>query len=104
MRGFRAARGRRVPAATPVRLHFALLAGLALAACAREEHDGTLRNVLVLTLDTTRADHLAGFGAADGLTPALARLAAEGVRFTDVTSAAPTTLAVDLGSTSMARA
>jgi arylsulfatase A-like enzyme len=74
----------------PAALLFPLLA---LAACGRERQPGTLRNVLVLTLDTTRADHLEGFGAAPGSTPALARLAAEGVRFRDVTCAAPTTLA-----------
>ncbi len=49
-------------------------------------------NVLVITLDTTRADRLGcyGYGAAE--TPVLDALAAEGVRFTDAVTAVPVTL------------
>jgi arylsulfatase A-like enzyme len=38
-------------------------------------------NVLLITLDTTRADYLGCYGAADARTPNLDRLAAEGTRF-----------------------
>ncbi|MGD8330448.1 MAG: sulfatase-like hydrolase/transferase [Acidobacteriota bacterium] len=49
-------------------------------------------NLLLITLDTTRADHLPayGYGAVD--TPAIDRLAAEGARFEHVTSTVPATL------------
>lgn len=66
------------------------LALVALPACSRPDERW---NVLLISLDTTRADHLAGFGGDEESTPTLARLAREGVRFTDVTAAAPTTLA-----------
>lgn len=49
-------------------------------------------NVLVITLDTTRADRLGcyGYGAAE--TPVLDALAAEGIRFTDAVTVVPVTL------------
>jgi choline-sulfatase len=49
-------------------------------------------NVLLVTLDTTRADRLGAYGYARARTPRLDRLAAEGVRFDRVTSPAPITL------------
>ncbi|MCZ6507132.1 MAG: sulfatase [Acidobacteria bacterium] len=48
-------------------------------------------NVVVITVDTLRQDHLGAYGG-DVATPALDRLAAEGFRFLDVFSTAPTTL------------
>jgi arylsulfatase A-like enzyme/tetratricopeptide (TPR) repeat protein len=60
-----------------------LLSFLLLAACTRER---PRRNVLLITLDTFRADRI---GAR---TPALARLAAEGVRFDNADSPVPLTL------------
>jgi len=47
----------------------------------------------LISLDTTRADHLGCYGSERVRTPALDRLAAQGVRFADVTAPAPTTLA-----------
>ncbi len=47
------------------------------SACAAEPQ----RNVLLITLDTTRADRLGCYGHARARTPSLDRLAAEGVRF-----------------------
>jgi len=70
-----------------------LLALPLFAGCTPGEPPPTLRNVLLISLDTTRADHLAGFGGTEERTPTMARLAREGLRFTDVTAAAPTTLA-----------
>jgi len=49
-------------------------------------------HVLLITLDTTRADHLGCYGHAAAKTPVLDRLAAEGVRFADAVSPAPITL------------
>ncbi len=69
----------------------AALAGLTLlgaAGCGRGERP----NVLLITLDTTRADHLGCYGMPLARTPAMDRLAREGVRCTDAISAAPITL------------
>ena len=49
-------------------------------------------NVLLITIDTLRADRVGAFGGTAGLTPNLDRLAAEGLRFTRAYSAAPLTL------------
>ena len=80
-----------------------LAAGLVVAACsgggAARGVPATLApgaaagfNVLVLTLDTTRADHLGCYGKADAETPAIDGLAADGVRFADAVTVAPVTL------------
>ena len=50
-------------------------------------------NVLVITLDTTRADRLGCYRYARALTPVLDQLAAEGVLFERAYSPAPLTLA-----------
>jgi arylsulfatase A-like enzyme/tetratricopeptide (TPR) repeat protein len=49
-------------------------------------------NVLVITIDTLRADHLGCYGFAAARTPHIDRLAAEGVRCADAISAAPITM------------
>ena len=49
-------------------------------------------NVLLITLDTTRADRLGCYGCAEAGTPALDRLAREGLRFTRACSHTPLTL------------
>ena len=48
-------------------------------------------NVLLITIDTVRADHLGAYGYARAATPVLDRLAREGVRFSDATTQAPLT-------------
>jgi choline-sulfatase len=48
-------------------------------------------NVLLVTIDTVRADHVGAYGATTGATPTLDRLAREGIRFADATSQAPLT-------------
>ena len=50
------------------------------------------RNVVVVTLDTTRADRLSPYGFMDLAMPAFDRLAREGVVFDRATSVAPLTL------------
>ncbi|HEY3569253.1 MAG TPA: sulfatase-like hydrolase/transferase [Thermoanaerobaculia bacterium] len=71
----------------------ALLALLILGTfgCSRERAPRHPSLVLV-TLDTVRADHLGCYGDRQAITPWLDRLAAEGARFTDVSSAVPLTL------------
>jgi arylsulfatase A-like enzyme/Tfp pilus assembly protein PilF len=49
-------------------------------------------NVLLITIDTLRADRVGAFGGPAGLTPSLDRLASEGVRLTRAYTAAPLTL------------
>ena len=48
-------------------------------------------NVLLVTIDTVRADHVGAYGYTKPTTPTLDRLAREGVRFADATSQAPLT-------------
>jgi arylsulfatase A-like enzyme/Tfp pilus assembly protein PilF len=49
-------------------------------------------NLVVITLDTTRADHLGAYGSTDVETPHLDQLAREGVLFEQAMSTAPLTL------------
>ena len=49
-------------------------------------------NIVVITLDTLRADHLSAYGSTMVKTPALDRLAGEGTRFAQAMSSAPLTL------------
>lgn len=76
-----------------------LLAGIVVWRMARGEPSGTPRaaprrglNVLLVTLDTTRADHLGCYGGEEGVTPTLDGLASNGVMFESVLSPAPLTL------------
>ncbi|MEW6367864.1 MAG: sulfatase-like hydrolase/transferase [Acidobacteriota bacterium] len=59
-----------------------------LSACRRPPQP----NVLLITVDTTRADHLGCYGYGLARTPAIDALAAEGVRCTNASTAAPITL------------
>jgi tetratricopeptide (TPR) repeat protein len=72
------------------------LAALLLAAAALVSgcHSAvaTRPNILLITLDTTRADHLGAYGDRRARTPHLDRLAAGGVLFERAISAAPLTL------------
>lgn len=63
------------------------LLALALALCAGAcGSSDRPQNVLVVLLDTTRADHLSCYGYARPTTPVIDRLAAEGARFEDMRS------------------
>ena len=69
----------------------ALLVGLAgLSACGRANRGPA--NVLVITLDTLRADHVGSYGYAAAKTPVLDALAARGARFASATTTTPLTL------------
>src|SRR5262245_35673895 len=50
------------------------------------------RNAILISIDTLRPDHLSCYGYPRATSPHLDRIAGAGVRFTDVTAAAPWTL------------
>jgi arylsulfatase A-like enzyme/Tfp pilus assembly protein PilF len=79
--------GRRLGIAVALMVPVALLVGTPLH---RTHADRW--NVLLVTFDTTRADHLGCYGNTRIRTPTLDRLAADGARFTRALSAAPITL------------
>jgi choline-sulfatase len=64
-----------------------LLAGVGLWRGSRRAHP----NLLLITLDTLRADHVGAYGAAQAKTPRLDGLAARGVRFEHAEAAVPLT-------------
>ena len=67
-----------------------ILLSFALLRCGERERPPL--NVILITLDTTRADHLGCYGSRAGATPAIDRLAARGVRFEQADSVVPLTL------------
>jgi arylsulfatase A-like enzyme len=74
----------------------ALLLGLLgllglLCACTGSTEEPPARSALLISLDTTRADALTGYGGEEGVTPNLDRLAAEGVLFERAYATAPLT-------------
>lgn len=69
------------------------LLGWAVTHCVRRaDAPKPPRAVILITLDTVRADRLGAYGSGAGLTPTLDRLAAEGVRFDRCLTVAPITL------------
>jgi arylsulfatase A-like enzyme/Tfp pilus assembly protein PilF len=81
-----------IPRLRRVRRSLALAAAasaclLLLAACSSQPE-----RVVLISIDTLRADHLACYGAERARTPALDRIAAQGVRFDQAISPAPLTL------------
>jgi arylsulfatase A-like enzyme/Tfp pilus assembly protein PilF len=67
-----------------------LLLLLCFVACTRAEPKHP--NVLLITLDTFRADHVGAYGRNRGTTPAIDALAAGGARFQNAISSVPLTL------------
>ena len=61
-----------------------ILLAIALAALPRP-------NIVLVTIDTLRVDHVGSYGAAPGSTPALDALASEGLRFENAISPVPLT-------------
>jgi arylsulfatase A-like enzyme/Flp pilus assembly protein TadD len=59
----------------------------------RDSTSNTTPSVLLITLDTVRADHLACYGYSQIQTPAMDRLAADGIRFENAYAQVPNTLA-----------
>jgi choline-sulfatase len=68
------------------------LSGLAITFLAVRAGRHPRPNILLITLDTTRADHLGAYGYRRAHTPRLDRLASEGVLFERAVAAAPITL------------
>src|SRR5580765_1609976 len=68
-----------------------LLAGAVWYAAAAARRERRL-NVLLITIDTLRPDHLGSYGYAAAQTPALDALAARGLRFAQATTVMPLTL------------
>lgn len=56
------------------------------------QSSGTGHNVILISIDTLRADRLGCYGSASSRTPEIDRLAGEGVRFANATSSCPLTL------------
>ena len=80
-------------------MRFVLVALLAIAGCskppdptARRGVSEPARSVLLITIDTLRADRVGAYGYAAARTPVIDALAARGVRFERAYSAAPITL------------
>jgi arylsulfatase A-like enzyme len=65
---------------------------LIFACCAACRSRASSPDVLLITLDTTRADHIGAYGDRRARTPRLDRLASEGVLFERALAAAPITL------------
>lgn len=77
------------------RLYWVLLAGavgVGVVAVLRPHAQAPKPSVLLITLDTTRADRLGCSGYSRGATPALDRLAVEGLRLSDALCHVPLTL------------
>ena len=64
----------------------------AVASSAPPQKPPTPTGILIVTLDTTRADYLTAYGSSRVLTPNLDRLAAEGVVFEQASTVAPLTV------------
>lgn len=71
---------------------FLACAAAAVTACGNESESSGRLNVLLVVLDTARADKLGSYGHEGGLTPRLDELAGQGARFEHVTAHAPWTL------------
>jgi len=69
-----------------------LAAGTALALGACGGGDGARPNLVLVSIDTLRPDHLGCYGYERETSPAIDRLASEGVRFSDASSTTPWTL------------
>src|SRR5262249_61864109 len=63
-----------------------------LAACARTADTPRVRNVVLITIDTLRADRVGAYGYARARTPRIDAIARRGVRFERAYAAAPITL------------
>src|SRR5512137_1356806 len=79
----------RLRASRTVSFALGLLAGLAMSACSGPR---PARGIVIVTLDTTRADRIGCYGYAGAETPSLDRLASLGIRFDQAVSPVPITL------------
>ena len=65
---------------------------LALSGCSSSSGPPGRRNVIVVSVDTLRADYLSCYGSTKTSTPGFDRIAREGLLFENAASVAPTTL------------
>jgi arylsulfatase A-like enzyme len=72
----------------PSTFQLALMAAALLGACSDPAPSGRRPNILLVTLDTTRPDHLGCYGAAAGITPNIDALAQSSTLFDRVISTA----------------
>ena len=87
-----------------MRFRWTILCLVGLVACSRGEPQAPgstvdfmaagRPSILLITLDTTRADHLEPYGAEDVETPALSRLADNGIVFEHAVATTPVTQTV----------
>jgi len=70
-----------------------ILVIMPLSGCSRQTASTDVRHVIIVSLDTTRADHMGFLGNPMVKTPALDALAAESIVLTDFMTVVPTTLA-----------
>src|SRR5262245_51105637 len=75
------------------RFSIALFICIATSGLACGRGPSGLNTVVLIVIDTLRADHLGCYGATGVQTPHLDALAAKGLRFADATTPAPVTLA-----------
>lgn len=69
-----------------------LTSGLWLAGCRKERPAARHANLILVSIDTLRADHLGCHGYSRPTSPALDKIASEGLLFEDVTAPSPWTL------------
>ncbi len=69
-----------------------VLALAALAACEKSPAPGRIQNVILVSIDTLRRDHVGVYGAERDVTPVLDALGAQGVVFDQAIAQAPWTL------------
>ena len=84
------ARGARL--ASTVALLFSAIVLLSANGCHKSESPRGPFNVVLITIDTVRADHVGAYGDRDAETPNIDALAREGVRFDQAISPVPLTL------------
>jgi arylsulfatase A-like enzyme/Flp pilus assembly protein TadD len=76
----------------PWRLFFLVLTALSTLSAAAQAPEKPLPNIILVTIDTLRADHVGCYGYKQIKTPNLDALAADGVRFERAFTAVPVTL------------
>ena len=75
-----------------MRTSLPLLLGATLLGCAEPPEVEPARNLVLISLDTTRADRLGCYGYGGPTSPSIDAMAAEGVRFTSAWTPMPITL------------
>jgi choline-sulfatase len=70
----------------------AIFSALVLASCGTEPPPEPVHNVIVITLDTVRADHIGTYGFEGASTPNIDKLGSEGTLFTNAIAVAPITM------------